>query len=119
MYVAQRFCEAARLQVAHRVGGYADAGYDDSVGVVERARVVRDVRREAGVLDRARDATQVACAVVDDDDPFCSHGRRIVARTFPSLSYNERHETDGPAAAHPDAAARGAAAACRRSRGGV
>ena len=56
------------VEVAHRVGGGADARDDEGVGVSDGARVGGHVRYVAGVGDGAGDGAQVACAVVNNDD---------------------------------------------------
>ena len=71
--------EGALAQVAHGVGGGADAGHDDDVRGLDGGGVAGDGGVVAAVGDGALDAAQVAGAVVDDDDSHGSASGSILA----------------------------------------
>ena len=66
--LAERLNEVAFAQVAHRVGGGADAGQDHHVGVVERGGDGGDLGPGADALNGAHDRAQIPCVVVQDHD---------------------------------------------------
>ena len=76
--LAERLNEVALAQVAHGVGGGADAGQDHHVGVVERSGHGGDLGPGADPLDGAHDRAQVACVVIQDHDvEFAQVGKAV------------------------------------------
>ncbi len=69
----QRRDEVAFAELVHRVRGGADAGEHDRAGPVDIGGVGAHERVRADVFEGARDATQVACVVVDNDDGAGGH----------------------------------------------